>query len=52
MAASQYPAGPRASVTIDDGKAYALGATGQMHVLDAATGKISVAEDLDSGIPH
>ena len=34
-----YPAGPRASVTIDDGKAYALGATGRLHVFDAASGK-------------
>ena len=26
-----YPAGPRASVTVHDGKAYALGATGRLH---------------------
>ena len=34
-----YPAGPRASVTVQDGKAYALGATGRLHVFDAASGK-------------
>jgi outer membrane protein assembly factor BamB len=43
----QYPAGPRASVTIDNGRAYALGATGKLHVLDAATGKILWQRDLD-----
>jgi outer membrane protein assembly factor BamB len=44
----QYPAGPRASVTIHDGKAYALGATGQFHVLDASSGKILWHKDLDA----
>jgi len=34
-----YMAGPRASVSIDDGRAYALGAMGNFHCLDAATGK-------------
>jgi outer membrane protein assembly factor BamB len=43
----QYPAGPRASVTIDNGRAYALGATGRFHVLDAATGKLIWESDLD-----
>jgi outer membrane protein assembly factor BamB len=43
----QYPAGPRASVTIDRGKAYALGATGQFHVLDAASGKILWHRNLE-----
>jgi outer membrane protein assembly factor BamB len=35
-----YPAGPRAAVTIDDGRAYALGAKGDFHCLDAKTGKV------------
>ena len=42
-----YPAGPRASVTIHEGKAYALGATGRFHVLDAASGSILWQKDLD-----
>ena len=33
-------AGPRASVSIDDGRAYALGTMGHLHCLDAATGKL------------
>ena len=36
----RYPAGPRASVVIDNGRAYALGSTGRLHVFDAATGKL------------
>lgn len=43
-----YAAGPRASVTIDDGKAYALGATGWVHCLDAASGKILWKRDLET----
>jgi outer membrane protein assembly factor BamB len=35
-----YPDGPRASVTIHDERAYALGAVGHLHCLDAATGKV------------
>lgn len=35
-----YPDGPRASVTIADGLAYALGATGHLRCLDAATGTL------------
>jgi outer membrane protein assembly factor BamB len=42
-----YPAGPRASVTIAGGKAYALGATGRLHVLDAASGKVLWQKDLE-----
>lgn len=43
-----YPAGPRACVTIDAGKAYALGATGWLHCLDAASGKILWKRDLQT----
>ncbi len=32
--------GPRATPTWDEGKLYALGATGELHVLDAASGKL------------
>ena len=35
-----YTAGPRASVSIDDGRAYALGTMGHLHCLDAATGRV------------
>jgi len=42
-----YPAGPRASVTIQGGKAFALGASGRLHVFDAASGKILWQKDLD-----
>jgi outer membrane protein assembly factor BamB len=43
----RYAAGPRACVTIDDGKAYALGSTGWLHCLDAASGKILWKRDLE-----
>lgn len=35
-----YPSGPRATPTIDNGKAYVLGAMGDFFCMDAATGKI------------
>lgn len=35
-----YKAGPRASVTIHEGKAYALGAMGDVHCLDAESGNV------------
>ena len=35
-----YPAGPRASVTIHDGKAYSIGSTGHAFCFDAANGEI------------
>jgi outer membrane protein assembly factor BamB len=35
-----YPAGPRAAVTVNDGRAYSLGAVGHLHCFDAKTGKI------------
>jgi len=41
-----YTAGPRASVTVHDGRAYALGAAGHLHCLDAATGKLLWRRDL------
>lgn len=41
-----YQAGPRASVTVHDGLAYALGATGVLHVVEASSGKIRWKKDL------
>lgn len=35
-----YDAGPRASVTVYDGRAYALGAMGNFHCFDARTGEV------------
>ncbi len=43
-----YGAGPRASVSIDDGRAYALGAMGHFHCFDAATGKVLWKKDLNA----
>ena len=43
----QYVAGPRASVSIDEGRAYALGTMGHLHCFDAADGKILWAKDLN-----
>jgi outer membrane protein assembly factor BamB len=42
----QYTAGPRASVSIDEGRAFALGTMGHFHCLDAATGEVLWAKDL------
>ncbi|HUS90332.1 MAG TPA: PQQ-binding-like beta-propeller repeat protein [Phycisphaerae bacterium] len=41
-----YPAGPRAAVTVADGRAYALGTMGHFHCLDAATGEVLWAKDF------
>lgn len=41
-----YPAGPRASVSIDHGKAYALGSAGNLHCCDAKTGDVIWQRDL------
>jgi outer membrane protein assembly factor BamB len=41
-----YQAGPRAAVTVQDGLAYALGATGILHCVDAASGDIRWKKDL------
>jgi len=40
-----YKAGPRASVSVDEGRAYALGTMGDFHCLDAATGQLLWAID-------
>lgn len=41
-----YPIGPRASVTVNQGRAYSLGATGFLHCLDAAGGDVIWKKDL------
>jgi outer membrane protein assembly factor BamB len=41
-----YEAGPRAAVTVHDGRAYVLGAAGHLHCLDAVTGAILWRHDL------
>jgi outer membrane protein assembly factor BamB len=41
-----YPAGPRASVTVHDGRAYAIGAVGHFYCFDAVSGKVQWSHDL------
>ncbi|MFV2067893.1 MAG: PQQ-binding-like beta-propeller repeat protein [Pirellulales bacterium] len=41
-----YMDGPRAAVTIDDGRAYSLGTMGHLHCFDAATGAVLWKWDL------
>ena len=51
-----YATGPRASVTIENGKAYALGATGNVACFDAATGKViwhlDAVKELQAHVPQ
>ncbi len=43
-----YQAGPRACVTVDRGQAYALGAMGHLHCLDAKQGTVIWKRDLNA----
>jgi outer membrane protein assembly factor BamB len=43
-----YPAGPRASVTCEDGRVYALGTMGHLHALRAADGTLLWKHDLQA----
>jgi outer membrane protein assembly factor BamB len=43
-----YAAGPRAAVTIDEGRVYSLGAMGNLHCFDAATGNVLWKKDLNA----
>jgi outer membrane protein assembly factor BamB len=42
-----YPAGPRASVVIDEDRAYSLGTMGHLFCFDKATGKVLWKKDLN-----
>ena len=52
----EYGSGPRASVTLHDGRAYALGAVGTAACLDAASGKvlwqIDTVSDFGAKVPQ
>jgi outer membrane protein assembly factor BamB len=43
-----YPAGPRASVVINDRKAYSLGTMGDLYCMDADNGQIVWSRDLNT----
>lgn len=43
-----YPDGPRAAVTVSDGRAYSLGAMGHLFCFDAATGTVLWNKDLNA----
>ncbi len=43
-----YTAGPRASVSVDDGRAYSLGSMGDFFCFDAASGKVLWNKDLNA----
>ena len=43
-----YEAGPRASVLIDEGRAYSLGTMGHLHCFDAASGEVIWKKDLNT----
>ncbi len=43
-----YPAGPRASVIIDDQRAYSLGTMGNLYCFEKATGKVIWSKDLNN----
>ena len=45
--AISYTAGPRASVTVDGTRAFALGAMGHLHCLDVGTGTVLWKRDLN-----
>lgn len=40
-----YPNGPRACVTVHDGRAFSIGSMGHVHCLDAATGQVLWSHD-------
>ncbi len=44
----QFPAGPRASVLVHDGRAYSLGSMGHLHAFDASDGKLLWKRNLNS----
>ena len=42
-----YDAGPRGSISVDDGRAFALGTMGNLYAFDAATGQVRWQHDLN-----
>lgn len=44
----QYEAGPRASISLAGGRAFALGSMGDLHCLDAADGRVLWHHDLNA----
>jgi len=46
--AISYEAGPRAAVTVEDNRAYALGSMGHLHCFDAGSGVVLWKKDLNS----
>ena len=42
--------GPRATPTIDEGRVYALGATGKLRALDGATGHLLWEKDVSASM--
>jgi len=44
----QYAAGPRAAVSLDEGRAYSLGAMGHLHCFNAETGEVVWRHDANS----
>jgi len=44
----QYPAGPRASVLVAEGRAYSLGTVGHLFAFDAQSGEVEWAHDLNA----
>ena len=43
-----YQAGPRAAVTVADGRAFALGSMGNLHCMDAENGEVQWHQDLNA----
>jgi outer membrane protein assembly factor BamB len=49
-----FKAGPRASISLDDGRAYALGSMGHLHCFDAADGRVlwkKSPEEMNTKVP-
>ena len=43
----QFPAGPRTSVLVEEGRAFSLGTTGHLFAFEAATGEVAWSHDLN-----
>jgi outer membrane protein assembly factor BamB len=47
-----YPAGPRATPLVHEGKLYTLGTEGDLHCFDAGSGKGSLVATVQKGLRH